>query len=107
MSYILDTSEELSINLMPNDTIEEILQCISVIVTTPKYSIPLDRSFGTDQSYLDKPIAIAKAMIISEIYEAVGRYEPRAEVTDINFTQDNVNGKLYPILEVEILDEYL
>ncbi len=107
MSYVIDTSQEPVINLMPNDTVEEILQCVSIIVGTPKYSIPLDRAFGTNQSFLDKPISIAKALIISEIYDAVGTYEPRAEVTDIEFSQDDMVGKLYPILEVTILDEYL
>ncbi len=107
MSYVIDTSQELVINLMPENVVEEILQCVSIIVATPKYSIPLDRAFGTNQSFLDKPIAIAKALIISEIYESVGTYEPRAEVTDIEFSQDDMVGRLYPILEVNILDEYL
>ncbi len=107
MTYIIDTSKSINLTLTPETTIQEIVQNVSVIISTPKFTIPLDRNFGTNQSFIDKPIEIAKTLIIAEIYKAVGEYEPRVEVENITFSQDNTNGILSPILEVNILNEYL
>lgn len=102
MSYTIDTSINEDINFAPANEVEEILQNIKMILITPKYSVPLDRNFGTSQSYIDKPINIAKAMIIAEIYNAIEEFEDRVEIVNIDFKEQGEIGKLIPILEVSI-----
>lgn len=102
MSYTIDTSINEEINFAPANEVEEILQNVKMILITPKYSVPLDRNFGISQSYIDKPINIAKAMITAEIYNSIEEYEDRVVILNIDFKEQGNIGKLIPILEVSI-----
>lgn len=102
MSYILTASEPIKINLAPDSLIKEILQNLSMILQTPKYTAPLYRDFGVSGSIIDKPIPAAETLLIADIYEAIEKYEPRAEIVDVTFERDEATGKLNPCLEVEI-----
>ncbi|MCM1059675.1 MAG: hypothetical protein NC452_05220 [Eubacterium sp.] len=101
MSYTVTASEPIKINLAPATLIEEILQNLSMILQTIKNTAPLYRDFGLSGNFLDKPIPVAETLLIAELYEAVEKYEPRAEIVNITFEQD-ITGKLNPCLEVEI-----
>ena len=69
--------------------IDDILQCVQVILTTIPGSDPLRPSFGADvYKYLDKPLATVKAPIIYAATEAVNRWEKRIRVTDCNVMRD-------------------
>ena len=84
---------------------QEIIQNIKIIVTTWKGSVPLDREFGIDASFIDKPLPVAKALARAAIVDAVHRYEPRVEITNIDWrqTQSNVMiGRLAPVLSIRI-----
>ena len=76
MSYILTASEPIKINLAPDSLTTEILQNLSMILQTPKYTAPLYRDFGVSGSIVDKPMSAAE--------------------------RDEATGKLNPCLEVEI-----
>lgn len=89
------------IQFSPGNELEEIFQNIRTILSTPKGSVPLDRDFGIDLSYLDSPTPVTKAKLTTEIIAAVKRYEPRVSVTAISFTGD-MDGKLKPVVEVRI-----
>jgi phage baseplate assembly protein W len=53
--------------------------------------------------FIDKPMAVAKPLLISEITDAISAYEPRAEVVNVTFEiDDNAPGKLIPIVEIEV-----
>lgn len=94
------------INLFPKNRLEEILQNVSIIISTAKFSVPLDRDFGTNQEYIDMAVNIAQPKIVIEIADAIERYEPRAEVKEVNFKVDGANeGKIIPTVEVVIKNE--
>ena len=64
--------------------LDDIAQCLMIIVTTPPGSVPLRPEFGCDVlGYLDRPSAIAVPGIIREISRAVARWEPRAELRQV------------------------
>jgi phage baseplate assembly protein W len=102
MAHTLIANGAAEITLAPATLIEEVLQNISMILSTPKYSVPLDRNFGLSARFLDKPTPVAEARIIAEIIDAIEEYEPRAEIVNITFERDESIGKLVPRLEVEI-----
>lgn len=102
MAYSITSTEPIKINLAPATLIEEIIQNVSMILQTIKYTAPLYREFGISARYIDKPMQIAETLLISEIYAAIEKYEPRAQITNISFTHDEKTGKLNPRLEVEI-----
>ena len=94
-------SEKEGVNFAPDTEVEEILQNVRTILSTIKGSVPLDRDFGVDASYLDRPINVAKAMLSSEIIKAIRNYEPRVTITAVDFTV-KLDGTLQPKIEVRI-----
>ncbi len=102
MNYSVSASMPIKINLAPDSLIEEVLQNLSMILQTIKNTAPLYRDFGISGKFIDKPIPVAETLLVAEIYEAVEKYEPRAEIVGITFDCDNSTGKLIPCLEVKI-----
>jgi len=74
------------------------------LLLTPKYSVPLDRSFGIDMSFLDRPPLQARAAISAEIFQAIQKYEPRVKVERVSFTVGGTNGEtLIPKVQVSLI----
>lgn len=92
------------IDFAPASEAAEILQNLRTIITTTKYSVPLDRDFGVNAEMLDKPMAVAQAQLQSEIIMAIKTYEPRVTVTGISFTGTD-EGILIPKVQVMINGE--
>lgn len=105
MAHIVKAYGLETVNLAPETTLEEVLQNVAVILSTPKFSVPLDRGLGMEQRFLDKPIQVAQSILISEVLDAVEQYEPRAEVLNVSFELGDAPGKLIPVVEVNIIDD--
>ncbi|MDD2870075.1 GPW/gp25 family protein [Neomegalonema sp.] len=61
--------------------LEDIHQCVRIILLTPKGSVPHRPEFGSDLwRYLDRPIAEALPHVVRESVDALRRWEPRIEV---------------------------
>lgn len=90
------------IDLAPKGVAAEVLQNIQTILTTAKYSVPLDRGFGLDFKFVDQPIPVVQATLSSDIVGAIRRYEPRAEVVSVTFSGDGESGILVPKVQVRI-----
>lgn len=102
MTYQVKQGQPISM-IQENNRVEEILQNVSTILSTPKGSVPLDREFGVDISFLDRPIQVAKVMIVSAVTEAIEEFEPRAKVERVTVAIDEMEpGRLIPTVEVSI-----
>lgn len=98
------------INLFPRTTIEEIIQNISILLTTMVGTVPLDRNLGLDATAIDEPLPRAMMKLTIFTLETIQEYEPRVEIQEVDFVPhpDNaLDGKLYPKVVFRILDEYL
>lgn len=102
MSYTVSPSNKRKIKFNVTDPAESVLQNIAVILSTPKGSVPMYRDFGISVDILDRPIPVAKAMMTADIKEAIERWEPRALFISVEFMEDELNGRLIPMVEVEI-----
>lgn len=103
MSYTVSATDLTAIRLNEPDTVNSVLQNIAVILSTRKGSVPLYRDFGLNMEFLDKPAPVARVMMIAEVREAIERWEPRATVVGVSFSEDLSNpGLLIPTVEVEI-----
>lgn len=96
------TANLTSIDFAPSDELTEVIQNVKTILTTMKYSVPLDRNFGIIADALDAPMPIAKAKISSDIVRAIQTYEPRAKVKSVSFSGDGATGQLTPTVRIEI-----
>lgn len=103
--YVVKAYMGGKINLAPETREEEILQNIAVIISTPKFSVPLDRGIGFAQRFVDKPIQAAQSILISEILDAVERDEPRVKIQKVTFEMGGTPGTLIPVVEVDILND--
>ena len=101
MTYEISGGEMPPLNLAPATLAEEVLQNVRMIISTVKYSVPMDREFGIDGTVVDRPINIAQAHLSNEIFRAVRRYEPRAEIVSIDFDGDET-GRLTPTIKIQI-----
>jgi phage baseplate assembly protein W len=91
-----------NINFAPETIEEEIMQNLNVLLATAKMSVPLDRGLGLEQKFLDKPPNIAETLIISEVYDAIEKYEPRVDIISVKFERNDMTGVIIPAAEVRI-----
>jgi len=106
VSYRVSAADLTEIHFEEQDIVSDVLQNIAIILSTPKGSVPLDREFGLSTVFLDKPIPVAKTMLIAEIREAIERWEPRAQFIGVIFEEKAaMPGTLWPTVEVEIIGE--
>ena len=106
MTYTVTPYKDGKISLNERDTLKSVLQNVAIILRTIKGSCPMYRDFGVNATVIDRPIPAAKALLYSQVREAVEKYEPRARVVQVDFDQTGeMNGTLIPIVEVEIVDE--
>lgn len=100
MEYIV-MPDAKKIDLLPESIVAEILQNIRTILSTTKFSVPLDREFGISGDAVDKPMLQAEGILSSEIFAQIKRYEPRVTIVEITFT-GNIDGRLIPKVKVKI-----
>lgn len=94
------------ISLNEQDTLTSILQNVAIILSTVKGTCPLYRQFGISAEYVDKPIPVAQVVMYADIKEAIEEYEPRVEVTGIDFAVSaSEPGKLIPTVTVEVIGD--
>ena len=96
---IVGTLEQ--INFAPTTIQEEVIQNIKTLLSTMKFTVPLDRNLGIIANALDEPMPVAMAKLSSDVIDAISQYEPRAKVTQISFDGD-IDGKLIPKVRIEI-----
>lgn len=71
-----------------------ILQNIRVIISSEMYSVPLDRGFAHDNSFIDSPAPLAAARLTASLMDALEKYEPRIEIDSIEFATGDVQTRL-------------
>ena len=78
-----------------SEGIEDINQCIAIILSTQKGSVPHRPTFGSDiLKYVDYPINSAKANIIRETVDAITLWETRVNVDSVSVEIDKIQLKI-------------
>lgn len=103
MTYQVSAADAGTVRLNEPDTVASVLQNIAIILATRQGTVPLYRDFGLPMRFLDKPAHIAKPMIVSEVKEAIEKFESRATFVRVIFDEDaSAPGRLIPTVEVGI-----
>ena len=98
------------VTLFPRNTVEEVIQNVSILLTTVVGSVPLDRNLGLSATFIDDKAQRAMAKLTIFALETIQEYEPRVEVTEVDFVprpDATTDGRFYPRVRVRILDEYI
>jgi phage baseplate assembly protein W len=73
--------------------IDDIDQCIGIILTTPQGSDPLRPTFGADLwQYIDNPLTVAVPSIVREVSAAISMWEPRVTLQSVTVTPATDGG---------------
>lgn len=75
---------------------QDVKRCLETLCSVREGSQPLDRRFGINyDGIVGFPIDVARNMLALEIMEKARIYEPRVEITSIDF-EGNSDGQLAP-----------
>lgn len=81
--------------------IERILQNIVNLLNTTRYEVAYDRVMGTNQDNVDLPNDKIIGEIISETYDLIENYEPRANIIEVEVLQKNDSLIRKVVLSIE------
>jgi len=89
------------------ENLDDINQCLRVILETPKGSRAHEPLFGCDVwLFLDQPLTHALPGIVSAVIEAVTLWEPRVKLTSVVAARDEAgSGKLALQIEWKLIDD--
>ena len=102
--YTVSAAELKDERLNESDYVRSVLQNVQNVLKTRQGTVPFFREFGLPMDFIDQPMQVAAPTLIIEVREALMKFEPRAELVDISFTS-NMDGQLFPVVEVEIVNE--
>lgn len=101
MDITINSSGDYSADLQENDRIKSITQNIALLLNTRQGTIPMYREFGLPMEFIDKPADAAETIAVSEISEALEKFEPRAVLKDLSLKSSG-EGKTVIVLEVTV-----
>lgn len=90
-----------NIDLAPENTYQEVVQNIKVILVTVQKSIPMMRGLGIPGEVYGRPLSVVKNMLVGEIYGQIEEYEPRAVLGEIYFEGEGIDGEIVPVITLE------
>jgi len=92
------------VKVVERDTIQSVLQNISIILTTPKGADVHRPNFGSEIfSFIDQPLtALTVGKIKAMIVDDIERWEPRVRVREIELNKDYATGRAVITLTLEI-----
>lgn len=79
---------------------DDIRRCLTALYSVRTGEQPLDREFGLDCAFLDKPVNIAKNMFALEVVEKTRRYEKRVKVEKVDYVFGG-EGQMIPVIDLE------
>lgn len=68
---------------------------LALLLSTREGSIPLDREFGLDLNFVDRPAAAVKALYTAEVTKKVAKFIPAVRVLEVVWT-GTAEGHLKP-----------
>lgn len=74
---------------------KELDRQLALLLSTREGSVPLDREFGLDLNFVDKPTAAVKALYTAEVTKKVAKFIPALRVREVLWTAA-AEGQLKP-----------
>jgi len=86
--------------------IRAVMQNVKTILATIRGTVPLDRTFGIDDTFIDTPEPVAQAKFTGAVIAAVERWEPRVKVVSVTWVRldnsETADGRLVPRVRVRL-----
>jgi len=87
----------------------QLAQEIRTVLSTRKGSVPLDRDFGLDWSFLDRPVTTLGPRYVADVARSLEKYVPRVKVVEVTFKRgdEDGDGVVHPVVKVAIRKEFV
>ena len=103
MIYKVSALDDSEIVLNETDPVKSIVQGLRILLSTRQQSVPLYRSFGLPQQWLDKPANVAETILVQEVATGIREVFPKMEIIKVMVEYDeDAPGRLIPVVEVKI-----
>lgn len=76
------------------DWLADLDRQLAFLLSTREGTVPLDREFGLNMDFVDKPPEVAKSLYTAEVTKKVAKYIPTVRVQEITWSA--AEGKLSP-----------
>ena len=109
MDFVVDTTLPATIVIGATGLVG-LAQEVRTLLATRKGSVPLDRDYGVDWSFVDAPVTDAMPRIVAEYARQIERYIPRVQVRSITFApakSEALEGRLCPVVSLSVRKEFL
>lgn len=94
------------LRLNENDRTAAVLQSVAVLLATRQGSVPLYREFGLPQRFVDKPLNVARPLLLLEVKEALEAFVPEAELLSVDLVvAEEHPGRLQPVVKIRVRGE--
>ncbi len=102
MDYTVKPTSGL-LKLNETDPVVAALQAVAVLLGTRQGEVPLFREFGLAQRFLDKPLNVARPLLLLEVKEAIEKFVPQVELLAVDLAVDDSNpGRVQPVVRIRI-----
>ena len=68
-----------------DDKLAELDRQLALLLSTPEGTMPLDREFGVNMDFVDKPPEVVKSLYTAEVTQKVPRFIPWARVYEVTW----------------------
>lgn len=86
---------------------DDTLNRINLLLSTPKGTMPNDREYGIDISFLDNPINVSESLFVIEASYALEKYEKTITIESAEFVFNETTGEVTAIITlVDNIDYY-
>lgn len=75
--------------------VDELRRKLSFLLTTQQGTLPFDREFGLDLSFLDRPAEAARSLFTAEVAAKVAQFVPEVRVKAVEWLSVD-GGSVYP-----------
>ena len=95
---------EIEAGTVIDSAAEEVYRNLKVLYNTVAGEQALDRDFGIDASIIDLPLESAQAMLTAEYVRKTEQYEPRAQVSYVDWSGgQSLDGNLKARVVVQLV----
>ena len=101
MRYQINSNTPIDFGICESNEAKSVLRNIYLILNTVKGTVPMYRDFGLSMSFKDRPITVVQPLIVSDVKQAIEKFEPRAKIASIKFSVD-AEQKITIMVEVEL-----
>ena len=81
---------------------DRIIQNVQNILNTYKYEVAYNRNLGISPDIIDKDVETMKSIIMSDLFDNIKQYEPRAKLRAVEIKEITSDGVISAVITIEI-----